>query len=100
MVIPKCRLQALHPAFFEPWVRLSRLAKLALGCRGFEIASFNAGSGAGPTAKQEKVCPIQLFLKVAAPWGRGDFSTAASGYSISGFAIAGSQIFFNLSAVA
>jgi len=40
-----------------------------------------------PTAKPEKVCPIQLFLKVAAPWGRGDLSAAASGYSISGFAI-------------
>jgi hypothetical protein len=26
-------------------------------------------------------------LKVAAPWGRGDLSAAASGYSISGFAI-------------
>jgi hypothetical protein len=39
------------------------------------------------TAKPETVCPIQLFLKVAAPWGRGDLSAAASGYSISGFAI-------------
>ena len=39
------------------------------------------------TAKPEKVCPIQLFLKVAAPWGRGDLSAVASGYSISGFAI-------------
>ncbi len=38
------------------------------------------------TAKPEKVRPIQLFLKVAAPWGRGDLSAAASGYSISGFA--------------
>ena len=38
-------------------------------------------------AKPEKVRPIQLFLKVAAPWGRGDLSRAASGYSISGFAI-------------
>jgi hypothetical protein len=26
-------------------------------------------------------------LKVAAPWGRGDLSAAASGYSVSGFAI-------------
>ncbi len=40
------------------------------------------------TAKPEKGCTIQLFLKVAAPWGRGDLSAAASGYSISGFAIA------------
>ncbi len=39
------------------------------------------------TAKPEKVCPIQLSLKVAAPWGRGDLSAAASGYGISGFAI-------------
>jgi hypothetical protein len=39
------------------------------------------------TAKPEKVCPIRLFLKVAAPWGRGDLGAAASGYSISGFAI-------------
>jgi hypothetical protein len=38
------------------------------------------------TAKPEKVCPVQLFLKVAAPWGRGDLSAVASGYSISGFA--------------
>jgi hypothetical protein len=67
---------------------------------GFEVASFKAGSGAGPTAKPEKVCPIQFFLKVAAPWGRGDLSAAASGYSISGFAIAGSQIFFSVSAAA
>ena len=35
------------------------------------------------TAKPEKVCPIQLFLKVAAPWGRGDLSAVASGFSIS-----------------
>ena len=40
------------------------------------------------TAKPEKVRPIQRYLKVAAPWGRGDLSAAASGYSISGFAIA------------
>jgi hypothetical protein len=39
------------------------------------------------------VCPIQLFLKVAAPWGRGDLSAAASGYSISGFAIAAGSWF-------
>ncbi len=45
------------------------------------------GAGARFTAKPEKVCPIQLLLKVAAPWGRGDLSAAASGYSISGFAI-------------
>jgi hypothetical protein len=31
--------------------------------------------------------PYQLFLKVAAPSGRGDLSAGASGYSISGFGI-------------
>ena len=38
--------------------------------------------------KTREGVPYSAFLKVAAPWGRGDLSAAASGYSISGFAIA------------
>ena len=62
--------------------------------RGFVRPAF-----AGLTAKPEKGCPIQLFLKVAAPWGRGDLSATASGYSISGFAVA-AIIFANISKIA
>ncbi len=31
------------------------------------------------TAKPEKVRPIQLFLMVAAPWGRGDLRNLCAG---------------------
>jgi hypothetical protein len=38
--------------------------------------------------KTREGVPYSVFFEVAAPWGRGDLSAAASGYSISGFAIA------------
>jgi hypothetical protein len=41
---------------------------------------------------QRRCALFSFFLKVAAPWGRGDLSAAASGYSISGFAIADRRI--------
>jgi hypothetical protein len=37
--------------------------------------------------KTREDVPQSAFLKVAAPWGRGDLGAVASGYSISGFAI-------------
>ncbi len=52
-----------------------------------KTGNLNWGNFVRITAKPEKVCPIQLFLMVAAPWGRGDLSAAAGGYSISGFAM-------------
>jgi hypothetical protein len=55
--------------------------------------AFSAGVAPGASGKRSygktrEGAPYSAFLKVAAPWGRGDLSAAASGYSISGFAIA------------
>jgi hypothetical protein len=70
-----------------PAAELTRTSKNAPGLPARSTAIHALSIQPEDYGKTREGVPYSAFLKVAAPWSRGDLSSAASGYSISGFAI-------------